>query len=188
MLSITGVLLAGCQDRNPPAAVGPGGEIPAAASHATNACARLSDAQAAQVLSLPAVKSHPENAEACHWDSGQPDTPFPILNLSVNAYGDEASAAKLFAATSGMQSKLSRDVNAALGEKAGERVPGKGRAPAGLGDEAWLQLDDVAGADTALLVVRHAAVVYTLGVAGIGSTQGLADRLEAAGRAVVSRP
>lgn len=181
LLATTCILLAACQERTPATANPTSASTPTAAA---NACARLNDALAAQVLALPTAKATPEQANACHWDSGKPDTPYPILNLSINAYEDEASAIKLFEATSGMQSKLSKGVNAALGEKTRR----SGRAPEGLGDEAWLQLDDVAGADTALLVVRKGRAVYTLGVVGMGSTQGLPERLEAAGRAVAGQP
>ncbi len=179
LFTMTCVLLAACQERAP--AVTTAGT---AATAPATACTRLSEVVAAHVLALPAAQAHPEQANACHWDSGKPDTPFPILSLSVNAYNDETSAIKLFEATSAMQSKLSKGVNAALGEKTRR----SGRAPEGVGDEAWLQLDDVAGTDTAMLVVRKGRAVYTLGVVGMGSMQGLPERLEAAGRAVVGQP
>ncbi|MDG0855580.1 hypothetical protein [Roseateles puraquae] len=178
-LLLLGVLLAACnakapEDRQP--ATAPAPAAPAAA------CARLTEAQAAQLLALPATRAMPDRAENCTWSSGREDTPFPLLNLSVNRLDDEASAAKLFEATAHVQSKLNVEVNRTLGQT----TLSAGRAPQGLGDEAWLQTDDLAGADTALLVIRAGRSVYTVSVVGMGKTQGLAERLEAIGRYLVA--
>lgn len=173
-------LLAACKGSAPPPPASQATTPPASPT----ACTRLSESQAAQVLALPATRATPDKPENCSWNSGRDDMPFPVLNLSVNPLPDEASAARLFEATSSVQSKLSKGVNAALGEKTRR----SGRAPEGLGDEAWLQADDMAGADTTLLVIRAGRTVYTLGVVGMGKTQGLGERLEAAGRSALAAP
>lgn len=176
-------LLAACHGSAPPPLAAPASATTAAPTSPA-ACTRLSQSQAAQVLALPATRAIPDKPENCSWNSGREDMPFPVLNLSVNPLPDEASAARLFEATSRVQSKLSHGVNAALGEQTRR----SGRAPEGLGDEAWLQADDMAGADTTLLVIRAGRTVYTLGVVGMGKTEGLAERLEAAGRRAVATP
>lgn len=176
-------LLAACHGSTPPPPAAQA-SAPTATPAALAACTRLSERQAAQVLALPATRAIPDKPENCSWNSGREDMPFPVLNLSVNPLPDEASAARLFEATSRVQSKLSHGVNAALGEESRHA----GRAPEGLGDEAWLQADDLAGADTTLLVIRAGRTVYTLGVVGMGKAEGLAERLEAAGRSAVAAP
>ncbi|MDI4631429.1 hypothetical protein J7U46_00035 [Pelomonas sp. V22] len=173
-------LLAACNGSAPP----PDTQQASTPAASTTACARLSPAQAALVLRLPTSHATADKPENCSWNSGREDMPFPVLTLSVNRLPDAANAARLFEAISSVQSKLSKGVNAALGEKTRR----SGRAPEGLGDEAWLQTDDLAGADTTLLVVRAGHTVYAFGVVGMGMTQGLGERLEAAGRSALAAP
>lgn len=144
------------------------------------ACDLMSATQAEQVLAQSATLLSDE-AEACMWASADHPGSITMLMVLVSDHDDEAMAQEVFAATTGLQGNLSSMIN----QQVDTKTKKSGQELDDLGDEAWLSASNVDLIGTQQLVVRKGTRVLTLNVTGMGKTDGLGKRLEAAARKAV---
>lgn len=192
LLLISVSLLAGCSDApaNPENAQKdwPAFDAPDAAATASvapklplpRACDLVSAAQAEAVLAQSASLLSDE-PEACMWSSSDHPGSITMLMVLVSDNEDEAIAQEVFGAVSGMQGNL----NAMINQQIDAKTKKSGQELDDLGDEAWLSASNADLIGSQQLVVRKGTRLLTFNVTGMGKTEGLGKRLEAAARQAV---
>lgn len=144
------------------------------------ACDLMSATQAEQVLAQ-SVSLLSDEVDVCMWSSADHPGSITMLMVLVSDHDDEAMAQEVFAATAGLQGNLSSMIN----QQVDTKTKKSGQELDDLGDEAWLSASNVDLIGTQQLVVRKGTRVLTLNVTGMGKTDGLGKRLEAAARQAV---
>jgi hypothetical protein len=160
----------------------PSNEEATSAAPLPRACDLVSTEQAQTALNQNANLMS-DDPEACVYASTDHPGTITMLMVLISENDDIGMAQQVFNGVTGIQGNLSELVN----QQVDARTKKSGREIDDLGDEAWWSgsnTDLVAGQQ---LVVRKGRRILTLNVTGMGSTDGLAQRMEALAHSATPR-